>query len=360
MEDGLFDEVLSTLKYFKTRGLIIQSLTSSTILSPLQRERLRFRDKREDVIHHIQFGKRLCGRYSIERAPVLYQVVFKNLMAQKNLENCLAMCCRHGFKYLKVACLLLLYFTRKDPRFLLSGIQQAIKHRFRKLALFGMEAVRCRPGGTRLAAVCIPSTPLALKGGLWGPMAIIVFCGSESRDSKLPVLLGMLGGSLVEVHSGRHRDIRSRIQKSIKKVNIVNANLLKSERYELYLVARRYGRPYCVVCVPALEDPEGASARNRYDNPYIEWGCLTQDWLCRVLQADVARSEAHRNIIVNAQYLSDVKAAIERVNERHGNLFFFAEVERKVLRLLRGNPAELAEVEKGYERLILKEMQNRM
>lgn len=139
MEDELFYEVLSTLKYFKNRSLIIQSLASSPILSPLQRQKLRFGDKREDAHFHIQFGKKLCGRYSIRNAPILYQVIFKNLMVQKNLENCLAACCSHDFKYLKVACLLLLYLTKKDPKFLLSGIQQAIKHRFRKLALFGLD-----------------------------------------------------------------------------------------------------------------------------------------------------------------------------------------------------------------------------
>lgn len=139
MEDGLFCEVLSTVKYFRNQSLIVQALASNTALSAYQRQKLVFRDKREDACFHIQFGKKLCGRYSIRGAPVLYQVVFKNLMAQKNLENCLAACCRHDFKYLKVACLLLLYFTRKDTRFLLSGIQQAIKHRYRRLALFGLD-----------------------------------------------------------------------------------------------------------------------------------------------------------------------------------------------------------------------------
>eukprot|EP00866_Antonospora_locustae_P000885 jgi/Antlo1/885/444 len=139
MEDKLFCEVVSTLKYFRNQSLIIQALTSNPKLSTQQRQKLMFRDKREDVCFHIQFGKKLCGRYSIKGAPVLYQVVFKNLIAQKNLENCLAACCQHDFKYLKTACLLLLYFTRRDTRFLLSGIQQAIKHRFRRLALFGLE-----------------------------------------------------------------------------------------------------------------------------------------------------------------------------------------------------------------------------
>lgn len=190
-------------------------------------------------------------------------------------------------------------------------------------------------------------------------MAIIVFCGSDSRDNKISTLLEMLGDTQVEVYKGRYRDVQSKIQKSIKKTNIISANFLKSERYELYLVAKRYGRPYCVINVPATQDPEGASAKNRYDNPYIEWDYLTQDWLHRVLKADVARSEAHRTTIINAQYLSNVKNIIEKVNQRHGSLFFFEDVERKVLRLLQNNPAKLSEVERSYEQLILKEMQGR-
>lgn len=153
MEDELFCEVLSTVKYFRNQGPIIQALASHPALSAHQRQKLMFRDKREDVCFHIQFGKRLCGRYSIRGAPVLYQVVFRNLMAQKNLENCLAVCCRHDFKYLKVACLLLLYFTRKDTRFLLSGIQQAIKHRFRRLALFGLDIAAEDISDSKLARV---------------------------------------------------------------------------------------------------------------------------------------------------------------------------------------------------------------
>lgn len=191
------------------------------------------------------------------------------------------------------------------------------------------------------------------------PMAIIVFCGSDCRDTKIAALLELIGDKQVVVHKGRYRDVCSRVQKSIKKINVVSANLLKSERYELYLVAKRYGRPYCVISVSATQDPESASPKNRYDNPYIEWSCLTQDWICCVLQADVAKSEAHRNIIVDAQYLSDVKHAIQRINQKHGGLFFFGEIERKVLRLLQSNPASLSEVERSYEQLVLKEMQDR-
>lgn len=190
-------------------------------------------------------------------------------------------------------------------------------------------------------------------------MAIIVFCGSDSRDTKIAALLELIDNKQVEVHRGRYRDVYSKVQKNIKKVNIVSANLLKSERYELYLVAKRYGRPYCVISVSATQDPESASPKNRYDNPYIEWSCLTRDWICSILQADIAKSEAHRNIIVNAQYLSEVKNVIQKINQKHGNLFFFGEIERKVLRLLQCNPASLSDVERSYEQLILKEMRDR-
>lgn len=191
-------------------------------------------------------------------------------------------------------------------------------------------------------------------------MAIIVFCGSDSRDTKITVLLEMIGeDKQVVVHRGRYRDICSQVQKSIKKINIVSANLLKSERYELYLIAKRYGKPYCVISVSTAQDLERASPKNRYDNPYIEWSCITQDWICCILQADVAKSEAHRSLIVDAQYLSEVKNIIQRINQKHGNLFFFGEIERKVLRLLQCNPASPSEVERSYEQLILKEIQAR-
>lgn len=137
MDEDLFTEILSTLKYFKHKSLIIRSL-SSIQLSSSQLKKLQFKDKAKDCYYKIQYEKDLCGSYSIHNAPTLYRLIFDNLINSRNLENCLAICCDYDFKYLKVACLYFLYFKNKDIKFIISGIQLSIKYKFRKLALFGI------------------------------------------------------------------------------------------------------------------------------------------------------------------------------------------------------------------------------
>lgn len=137
MDEKLFSEVVSTLKYFKSRSLIIESLCSLP-LSDEQLGKLAFRDKREDACYKIQYENQLCDRYSIDKAPTLYKLVLKNILEQKNLENCLAICCDYDFRYLKVAALFFLYLKKRDIKFAIAGVQLSMKHKFRKLALFGL------------------------------------------------------------------------------------------------------------------------------------------------------------------------------------------------------------------------------
>lgn len=138
MDDELFAEVVSCLKYFRHRSLIIQCL-SRLELSPEQASKLRFVDTRRDACAKIEGNGTLCGRYSIHNTPPAYQLIFRNIIAQRNLENCFALSCKHDFGYLKVACLYLLYLKSHDRKFLEAGARLALKYRFGKLVLFGKE-----------------------------------------------------------------------------------------------------------------------------------------------------------------------------------------------------------------------------
>lgn len=138
MDEKLFSEVMSTLKYFRNRSLIIESLCNLP-LSNAQQNILAPRDRKEDASYKIQYEKQLCGRYSIEKAPTLYKLVFCNIVEQRNLENCLAICCDYDFRYLKVAALLFLYLRKEDLKFAVAGVQLSMKYKFRKLALFGLD-----------------------------------------------------------------------------------------------------------------------------------------------------------------------------------------------------------------------------
>lgn len=187
------------------------------------------------------------------------------------------------------------------------------------------------------------------------PMAIVIYCGKEERNSKVQSLLDMLEGATVKMYTDGYRDVKAKVHKTIRHVNILNNNFMKSERYELYLISKRYGVPYCVINFPT-NDVEGACAKNRYDNPYIEGDKLDENWLHRVLGTQRSGSVAHRKVVVDAEYLSDVKKIIEAINRKHGSLFFFEEVERKMMRLLQSNPFKLDEIASSYEKLVVSEI----
>lgn len=189
-------------------------------------------------------------------------------------------------------------------------------------------------------------------------MAIIIFCGDKKRHEKIGSLLEMLEGYPTQVCESSYRDIRSKIQKHIHCINILNYNYLKSERYELYLVAKRYGVPYCVINFPE-EDPEGASEKNRYDNPYVEGDMIEKVWLEKVLGGELKESIVHKKTVFSSDYLSNVKRIIEKVNTKHGNLFFFCELEKRMIKLLQTSPETLCDVEKSYEKLVVDEIRAR-
>lgn len=139
MDQSLLNEILSLLKYFQPKSLLINELNKRNV------PKIQIVDSQISIVLNIQDKCTLFGNYGLRYASSLDQKLLNNIFELENLENCLDICCKTNKKYFKVICLMALYFTRDNIKFMAAAVQLAIKFKFRKLILFGLDVLIDHP-----------------------------------------------------------------------------------------------------------------------------------------------------------------------------------------------------------------------
>lgn len=189
-------------------------------------------------------------------------------------------------------------------------------------------------------------------------MAIIIFSCPTETATKLLLLESFLKNYDFLVSTEDFQNTRFKIHGKIQKVNILTYNFIKSERYELYLISKRYGVPFCVISEES-NDKECPKATNRYDNPFCSISSLSQHWVDEVLKKQIKKSLAHKKLVLNANYITMVKQMIEEVNNLNGNKFYFYDLECAMMKLVESNPKPIDEIRTSYETILANEMNKR-
>lgn len=136
MDQDLFNEIISVIKYLKEKKLIIELLKLRK-LSKKQSNQLTNKDSKTSASKKIQTDCKLNNIYDLKYSPTLHQLIYNLIINEEKLKECLLITCKFNIPYLKVAALFLIFYKENDVKFLSAAVQTSRKMKFRKFSLLG-------------------------------------------------------------------------------------------------------------------------------------------------------------------------------------------------------------------------------
>lgn len=139
-------------------------------------------------------------------------------------------------------------------------------------------------------------------------------------------------------------------------VKVVTRCFLKSQRYEIYCLAKRFKLSFCIIH-DSVDNPDFEELGGKYDQPVVG-----DDSLEEVLTVGKIGKEnkAHKFIRApSGDYLMQIKNIMSRVGGEVANYWFKEELEKRIFCIISKNPIGVGEFEKWYRKMIENEMKSK-
>ncbi|KAF7682906.1 hypothetical protein TCON_1882 [Astathelohania contejeani] len=155
----------------------------------------------------------------------------------------------------------------------------------------------------------------------------------------------------VKILEGEFKTIRSDLLNAPKDntIFIINGSCLKSERYEMFCIARRFNTSYGVICVEHsdeisdIDDEEKPQKKNKYDNPLIFVNDEI-DWneLMKILNKNLVTNMAHKKKKSPSEsYWMELRNTLKEINQEfniEGSESVVKECENRIFKMVNSNP----------------------
>ncbi|KAM0678001.1 hypothetical protein BDAP_000125 [Binucleata daphniae] len=142
---------------------------------------------------------------------------------------------------------------------------------------------------------------------------------------------------------------------------LVTNCFLKSQRYEIFCIAKRFNLSYCVIVDETETDFEAyevPNARFVYDKPMYNSATLHEINKIKTIKRN---NKAHtKKIHVSSDYFVNVQQIIKTINkEFESKSYVLKECEQKLYNILQVNNVCIDEIETCYKKIIQNELENK-
>lgn len=188
-------------------------------------------------------------------------------------------------------------------------------------------------------------------------MIIILTNGTKaSRDNLLQKLNAYIEYTLINHEKfAEQRHITETLASQDKNL-VVTRCFLKSQRYEIYCIAKRFNQGFCIV-QDSVQHDDFEELTGNYDKPVIN-----DDSLEEILNVKKVKSinKAHKFIRApTSDYLTRVRKIMEEVGSKIEGFWCKDALEKKVFRMIGKNPIDVDQFEKWYKAMIINELSNK-
>ncbi|EPR78991.1 hypothetical protein SLOPH_1201 [Spraguea lophii 42_110] len=170
-----------------------------------------------------------------------------------------------------------------------------------------------------------------------------------------------------KIFDGSYNECRSLLLNSqnLSELNLLRFAEMKSQRYEIFCIAKRFKLQYGVIFSEKLEIIEPPSFNTKHDNPLIVIdGDIKADSILELIKAKKLKTSfANRKKISPSEtYISDVKNIITKINKElkiESNNCFVIEAENQLAKMINLSPIELGKIEECYKTIISEKLKNK-
>lgn len=192
---------------------------------------------------------------------------------------------------------------------------------------------------------------------------IIILTGGTQKTRKC--LMQQLAKHIEYTHieGDTYAEQRSKLLQNLPSAKnlLLTCCFLKSQRYEIYCISKRYNMAYCVVldgCATDFDAYEVPNPRFVYDKPMY-----TIDTLQSIskLQAVKHNNKAHtKKAHVSSDYFLQVQQIVQETNkERMHKSYILKECEQKLYNILQINNLCIDKVRECYKQIIQNEIESK-